>query len=130
MSFSHFLAARRPVKRLKLIETAYDEMTDPAGLSVAEIERVQQPILAVYGGLSARKRSGFALQRSAPRCELQLVPDVGHFFPLTRPGLFARPALSFLRSVVGDKPSASHHAADSPAHVVAPERPPVPEAAP
>jgi pimeloyl-ACP methyl ester carboxylesterase len=111
---SLFPGRRAAAKWLKLIETtrAYDEMTDPDGLSLSEIERVQQPMLAIYGGLSASKRSALALQRSCPRCELHLAPDVGHFFPLTRPGLFARPALSFLRSVVGDIADPGQHPSD------------------
>jgi pimeloyl-ACP methyl ester carboxylesterase len=110
---SLFRGRRAAGRWLKLIETteAYDEMTDPGGLSIPEIERIQQPILAVCGGLSVRK-SAFALQRHSPRCELHFVPKVGHFFPLTRPGLFARPALSFLRSIAAGKRSAGQHLLD------------------
>lgn len=94
---------RRAARRwLQLIQTthAYDEMTDPEGLAVTDIARIQQPILAAYGELSARKRSALALQQSCPRCQLHLIPNAGHFFPLTRPALFARPALAFLRSTI------------------------------
>jgi len=102
---SRLFAGRRVAQKwLKLIETttAYDEMTDPAGLTLGEVASIQQPILAVYGGQSARKRSAFALQRSCSRCQLHMIPNAGHFFPLTRPGLFARVALPFLGSA-GDR---------------------------
>jgi pimeloyl-ACP methyl ester carboxylesterase len=93
---------RRAARRwLRLIETtsAYEEMTDPAGLSSDTIAAISQPILALYGDLSARKASGLALRDLCPQCQLHVVPTVGHFFPLLRPRLFARPALAFLRSV-------------------------------
>jgi pimeloyl-ACP methyl ester carboxylesterase len=129
---SNLFRGRRAAARwLKLIETtrAYEEMTDPGGLSAAEIERVEQPILAVYGELSARKQSALALQRYCPHCELRVVPNVGHFFPLTRPRLFARPAVSFLRSIAGGKVSASRNLPNPPAPIDLPELPPFAEVA-
>jgi len=126
---SLFRGRRSAARWLKLIETtrAYEEMADPEGLTLAEIERVHQPILAVYGGLSARKRSGLALQRHCPRCELHFIPEVGHFFPLTRPRLFARPVLSFLRSLAPAKPSARERHPEPSAEVSAAQAPPVAE---
>jgi pimeloyl-ACP methyl ester carboxylesterase len=129
---SLFPGRRAAGRWLQLIETtwAYEEITDPGGLSVAEIAGIQQPILAVYGGLSARKASAFALRRSCPRCQLHMIPEVGHFFPLTRPGLFARPALSFLRSVASDNAPPGHALPVPHAHGGLPELPPVAEEAP
>lgn len=103
---------KRSAKRwLELIETtsAYAEMTDPDDLALADIARLEQPILAVYGGHSTRKRSAQALHRACPHARLQVIPDVGHFFPLTRPRLFARPALAFLRTLERDKALARRH---------------------
>ena len=102
---SLFPGRRAAQKWLRLIETtgAYHEMTNPAGLGMADIARIRRPIFAAYGGLSVRKRSALGLQQSCPRCQLHIIPNVGHFFPLTRPRLFARPALAFLRSTVRDK---------------------------
>lgn len=118
---------RRAARRwLKLIQTtqAYDEMTDPAGLPLTEIARVRQPMLAAYGEMSARKRSALALQQSCPRCQLHVVPKAGHFFPLTRPLLFARPALAFLRSTIsGDAGAHQPLRPLSLAHVDPGERP-------
>ena len=94
-------AGRRAARHfLRLIETtrAHAEMTDPKALPLDAIARIEQPILAVYGAHSTCKRSAEALEQLCRRCRVQIVPDVGHFFPLTRPGLFARLALSFLRS--------------------------------
>ena len=97
---SLFQGERAARKFLRLIETtrAYDEITDPGGLSLAELGQVEQPMLAVYGGLSPRTRSALALQQYCSACQLHIIPDVGHFFPLTRPRLFARPVEAFLNS--------------------------------
>ncbi len=97
---SLFAGKRAAQKWLKLVETtgAYREMTDPDGLSIADIAQIEQPILAVYGSLSTCKRSAVALDQACERCRLIVLPEVGHFFPLTRPRLFAETALAFLRS--------------------------------
>lgn len=126
---SLFRGRRAAGKWLKLIETtqAYEEIIDPGGLSVTEIERIRQPILAVYGGSSARKQSALALQQHCSRCELHVVPNVGHFFPLTRPRLFARPALSFLRSIAGDKLRARRRLSTPSIQFDTPELPPAAE---
>ena len=95
---SLFQGERAARKFLRLIETtnAYDEITDPAGLTAAELAKIEHPLLAVYGGLSPRTRSALALQQYCAACQLHIIPDVGHFFPLTRPRLFAVPARAFL----------------------------------
>jgi pimeloyl-ACP methyl ester carboxylesterase len=100
-----FAGPRVAQKWLRLIEntTAYEEMTNPAGLAMSDVARIQHPMLTMYGGQSARKRSAFALQRLCQRCQLHMLPNAGHFFPLTRAGQFARPALAFLRSTEGRK---------------------------
>ena len=126
-----FRGRRAAGKWLKLVETtrAYEEIIDSGELSVTEIERIQQPILAVYGGSSARKPSALALQQYCHRCELHVIPNAGHFFPLTRPRLFARPALSFLWSMAGYKLSARRRLPNPHAHIDLLELPPVVEAA-
>lgn len=101
---SLFRGRRSALKWLKLMQTtqAYHEMTDPDGLDIADIARIERPMLAAYGGLSARKRSALALQQLCPTCRLRLIRKAGHFFPLTRPAVFARPALAFLRATNRD----------------------------
>ena len=96
-----FSGRRAARKWLKLVETtdAYAEMTDPAALSLAEIAQIEQPMLLVYGAHSSCARSAEAILAACKRARLQVVPEVGHFFPLTRPRLFARIALAFLRSM-------------------------------
>jgi pimeloyl-ACP methyl ester carboxylesterase len=94
-----FFAGRRAARRwLDLMETtnAYAEMTSGGDFELDELARLGQPMLAVYGGNSLLKRSAEALARLCPDCRLEVVPQVGHFFPLTRPRIFAAVALQFL----------------------------------
>ncbi len=96
-----FSGRRTARKWLKLVDTtqAYAEMTDAASLPLEDVAKIEQPILLVYGGHSTCARSAEAMVGLCRRCRLQVIPDVGHFFPLTRPHLFARIALDYLRSI-------------------------------
>ena len=96
-----FSGRRTARKWLKLVDDtkAYREMTDPSSLTLEEIAGIELPILLVYGAHSTVARSAEALMVLCRRCRLQVIPDVGHFFPLTRPHLFARIALGYLRSI-------------------------------
>ena len=96
---------RRAARRwLQLVETthAYEEVTSSDGLSASDLPNIDQPILAAYGEMSLRKRSARTLERLCRHCELHLIPGAGHFFPLTRPRLFANVALKFLRAQDAD----------------------------
>jgi pimeloyl-ACP methyl ester carboxylesterase len=102
---------RRGAQRwLELIENtrAYAEMTSGGDFRAADLPRIRQPILAVFGEHSLRKRSARALQRLCPDCRLEIVPNAGHFFPLTRPRIFSAVALEFLRSTAAFSGEASH----------------------
>jgi pimeloyl-ACP methyl ester carboxylesterase len=92
---------RRAARRwLDLIENtqAYAEMTSGNDFSPADLAKVTQPMLAVFGGNSLLRRSARALARRCPDCRLEIIPQAGHFFPLTRPRIFAAVALEFLVS--------------------------------
>lgn len=90
---------RRAARRwLDLMEKtrAYGEMTSGTDFALEDLPRLRQPVLAVFGGNSLLRRSAAALERLCPDCRLEVIPNVGHFFPLTRPRLFAAVALEFL----------------------------------
>ena len=92
---------RRSAERwLELIEKtgAYQEMTSGTDFALSDLPRIEQPILAMFGEHSLRKRSARALRRLCPDCRLEIVPNAGHFFPVTRPRIFAGVALEFLQS--------------------------------
>ena len=92
---------RRAARRwIQLVETTsiYEEATSSEDVVADHLPNITQPLLTVYGESSLRKRSAMTLQRQCPNCQLQLIPGAGHFFPLTRPRLFASLALKFLRA--------------------------------
>lgn len=94
-----FFAGRRAARRwLDLMENtkAYAEMTSGNDFELADLPKIGQPILAVFGGNSLLQRSARALEELCPDCRLEIIPQVGHFFPLTRPRIFAAVALEFL----------------------------------
>lgn len=101
LDIHHLLQKPRAARRwLDLIETtgAYAEMTSGADFTLVDLTRIKQPMLALFGEHSLRKRSARALQRHCPQCQLQIVPNVGHFFPLSRPAYFAKVTLKFLEA--------------------------------
>lgn len=62
------------------------------------LERVRQlvpPMLAIYGELSHCLPTCSGLRAAVP-CQTFIIPGVGHFFPLTRPALFAGALREFL----------------------------------
>jgi pimeloyl-ACP methyl ester carboxylesterase len=94
---SLFHGRRGAQKWLRLIEEtkAYAEMTSGSDFTVQDLPKIRQPILAVFGEQSLRQRSARALQRLCPDCTLRIVPNAGHFFPLSRPRIFAAIAMEF-----------------------------------
>ncbi|MBL8260540.1 MAG: alpha/beta hydrolase [Candidatus Competibacteraceae bacterium] len=77
------------------------------GLTPARLATLRQPILGVYGEQSSAVRSGVALRRLCPNYRLRLVPNAGHFFPLSKPRRLVRPALRFLAAQSQLAPSAA-----------------------
>ena len=96
-----FAGRRAARKWLKLVDEtqAYAEMTDAEALPLEDIAHLEMPILGLYAPHSTRALSAAVLAASCRRFRLQVVPDVGHFFPLTRPNLFARLVLAFYRKL-------------------------------
>jgi pimeloyl-ACP methyl ester carboxylesterase len=96
---SLFRGQRSAQRWLQLVETTniYREATSADGLDIVDLGNIGQPMLAAYGEQSARKRSARTLRRVCPHCRLRMLPGAGHFFPLTRPRLFARLALDFIQ---------------------------------
>ncbi len=106
-----FFAGRRAARRwLDLIENtkAYAEMTSGDDFGVDDLPRIRQPILALFGGSSLLERSARALEQLCPNCRLEIIPRVGHFFPLTRPRIFAAIAIDFLARSASSTAGAGH----------------------
>ena len=56
-------------------------------------------MLVIHGATSTTGPSARALAGLCPNAVLHEVPGAGHFFPVTRPRAFLRPAIRFLRAI-------------------------------
>jgi pimeloyl-ACP methyl ester carboxylesterase len=77
--------------------TALAELNAPDGFDRAGLRAVGGPSLALYGELSRYLPTARVLQRDLPDCRIRLVPGVGHFHPMLKPGVFAQETSTFLR---------------------------------
>ncbi|MCP5159633.1 MAG: alpha/beta hydrolase [Gammaproteobacteria bacterium] len=75
------------------------------GLTPARLAMLHQPILGLYGAHSPALPSGRALRRLCPNYRMRLIPNAGHFFPLTKPLRMVRPSLRFLAAQAGLPPA-------------------------
>lgn len=81
------------------------EFTAADGLTPARLATLRQPILGLYGEHSAAVHSGYALRRLCSNYRLRLIPNAGHFFPLSKPQRLIRPTLRFLAAQSGLAPT-------------------------
>lgn len=63
-----------------------------------DLAGLEQPMLLMYGASSITGPSARALAALCPNAVLHEVPGAGHFFPMSRPRAFLRPAIKFLRA--------------------------------
>ncbi|HUG25191.1 alpha/beta fold hydrolase [Piscinibacter sp.] len=61
------------------------ELMGDDGLSLAALQKLRFPILAMYGDNSQARLTGKELLRVWPHAEFRRVRDAGHFFPTSRP---------------------------------------------
>jgi pimeloyl-ACP methyl ester carboxylesterase len=86
-------------RTLMTCTSAPRDFRDPAGLDEARLAGVRAPLLLLYGAASHCAPSGLRLQALLPWARLQLVPDAGHYFPVTRPQSLVEPLRRFLDDV-------------------------------
>jgi pimeloyl-ACP methyl ester carboxylesterase len=72
------------------------DFRDPAGLDEARLGKVRAPLFLLYGAASHCAPSGRKLAALLPQARLALVPDAGHYFPVTRPQALVEPVGDFL----------------------------------
>lgn len=65
----------------------------------SDLPQLDMPMLIMAGAQSSTLPSAREMARLCPQAVLHEVPDVGHFFPMSRPRLFLRPTMRFLRAV-------------------------------
>jgi pimeloyl-ACP methyl ester carboxylesterase len=75
--------------------TARRDLTS-AELTADSLSAIQSPTLAVYGEKSPTLRSMHGLRSRLSNCETVVVPNAGHFFPLSRPDVFVNIVRRFL----------------------------------
>jgi pimeloyl-ACP methyl ester carboxylesterase len=84
---------------LQLIEStpALSQFSAGPQITPAALRKIPTRILAIYGQNSPTMPSAEALRRERPDVDLRIVPNTGHFFPLTKPETFTGPVLEFLQ---------------------------------
>ena len=85
---------------LQLIRTttAPDQITQVAGLTPEVIRDVRQPVLLMYGEHSHCLPSCQRMAEQLRHSLVVLVPNAGHFHPITRPSFFAKELTNFVGS--------------------------------
>ncbi|MHC4455471.1 MAG: alpha/beta fold hydrolase [Planctomycetota bacterium] len=79
--------------------TARKDMTSLAGLTVEKIKALKIPTLLAYAEHSYLMPSYKGLFKHLPLCTSTIVPDAGHFFPLSKPDTFFGIVQDFLRKL-------------------------------
>jgi pimeloyl-ACP methyl ester carboxylesterase len=106
--FSRLSGGQRAAERwITLLQTtsARCELTDVAGLSVQRLAEIACPVMAIYGEKSALLPSQSGLKAILPDCRGVVVPDSGHFFPISCADRFVGEILNFLGSLESDTPA-------------------------
>jgi pimeloyl-ACP methyl ester carboxylesterase len=83
---------------MELVETTslLQDIQEDGGLTRDVLAALPHPLLAVYGGHSPLLASGECLRDHRPATAFHLVPDAGHFFPVTRAAELTGPLERFL----------------------------------
>ncbi|HMP72828.1 MAG TPA: alpha/beta hydrolase [Kiritimatiellia bacterium] len=86
---------------LKLVsETTFaTDLQELAGLTEDRLATIHHPTLVMYGATSHFIGSCHGLERVLPNKSMVILPDRGHFFPVTEPSLVAHHTLNFLKSL-------------------------------
>ena len=97
---------------LELIDTtpALAQFSAGPQITPAALREIPARILAIYGQNSPTMPSALALQHERPDVDLHIVPNAGHFFPLTKPEAFTAPVREFLR--IPERSGLTHLAAN------------------
>lgn len=102
--FSAFNGSPRGVRRWRELlrcTTAKSDFRLPIDISKAAIMGIHHPTLLVYGKQSRCLPSCYALGKLLPRQTTTLVPNAGHFHPVTRPRVFAKTLRGWLSETKG-----------------------------
>jgi pimeloyl-ACP methyl ester carboxylesterase len=90
--------AERWIDLTERVSLIADLQEEPA-FGAADLAKLDMPMMIMVGGQSNTLPSAREMVRLCPHAIFHEVPDVGHFFPMSQPRLFLRPALRFLNAV-------------------------------
>ena len=76
--------------------TAKFELDEGEEMTQTQIEKLSVPLLAIFGEQSHCLPSGWKLKELVEDCQMEVVPDVGHFLPAIKPEVFARTVAEFI----------------------------------
>ncbi len=92
-------------RRLVESTTAMSDVRDPSGLTLENVRGVEHPTLLIYGERSRCMKSCHGLQRELPDSRTVIVPEAGHFFPVSRPDFLVETLLRFHAETTADRPA-------------------------
>lgn len=95
-----FRDPRNAERWIRLVETAtlVSDLAEEKTFGPQELARLTVPLLILAGRNSPMVDSARALAKLCPHAVLRVIPNVGHFFAMSRPELFLRPTARFLRA--------------------------------
>ena len=102
LPFNSWSGGKKSAQRwLNLLDstTARRDLSVQDGLTLQALSTIQQPSLVISGGKSPTLRSGQELKRLLPDCTFAVVPEAGHFFPISHQEFLLNLLLSFLDKV-------------------------------
>jgi len=95
--------------RLLATTSARQDFQAMAGLTLDRLRRLPHPTLAIYGQRSRCMMTCRKLQSLLPDCRVVVVPDAGHFHPLSKPGFLAETLLGFFADNEAPQPRKHVH---------------------
>jgi pimeloyl-ACP methyl ester carboxylesterase len=98
-----FIGSKRMAEQwLKLLEstTAKRDLMSPDPMTGEQLQQLCKPTLLIYGDRSPTLPTAHALHKLWPHAAFELVPNAGHFFPLSQPQFFSETASRFLQTLV------------------------------
>jgi pimeloyl-ACP methyl ester carboxylesterase len=84
---------------LKLLDTttAWQDFTSPENIAIKQLEELNKPTLAIYGEYSPTLPTVYGLQKIWAHLIVEIIPQAGHFFPLSKPKQFTALVENFLK---------------------------------
>ena len=101
-AFTGVAGLRAARKLLNLLETtsALLDLSKDDDITEEQLRRLECPIAAVYGEVSQTLPTYRALKMLWPQLQSWVVPNAGHFFPISQPNALNSAMRSFLRELV------------------------------